>query len=158
MIKGSKGAALGMTLLWDAETPEEEERYRRIIEDRVKHSPFYELLGMEVVKLALGKAILRIKAGPHHCDENGCVHPGVVFALADASSGVAMATRIPRGSRRVVTVEMKANFIAPAGKGELIATGEVLQTDEDIAVSEAEVRDEDGRLLARSMATFMVIR
>jgi uncharacterized protein (TIGR00369 family) len=113
---------------------------------------------MEVAKLAPGKAKLRIKAGPNHCDENGNVHLGVVFALADASSGVDMATGIPHGSRRVVTVEMKANFIAPAGEGELIGTGEVLQADEDIAVSEAEVRDKAGNLLATSMATFMVIR
>ena len=138
-------------------TLELEERFEKIIEDRVKNSPFYELLGMGVTGLSPGEAELRIAAGPHHCDENGSVHPGVIFALADASSGVAMATLIPRGSRRVVTVEMKANFIAPAGEGELTATGKVLYEGGDIAVSEAEVSDEDGNLLARSMATFMII-
>lgn len=149
---------MGEGTLWDAATPEEEERYKRIVEDRVKHSPFYELLGMEVVGLALGEARLRIDAGPRHCGEDGKVHPGVVFALADAASGVAMATRIPRGSRRVVTVEMKANFIAPPGQGQLTGTGKVIQAGEDIAVSEAEVRNGAGDLLATSMATFMIIR
>ncbi len=144
-------------MLWDAATLEEEERYKRIIEDRVRHSPFYELMGMEVTKLAPGMAELRIEAGLHHCDEGGKVHPGVVFALADASSGVAMATLVPYGSRRVVTVEMKANFIAPAGEGMLTGSGQVLQSGEDIAVSEAEVRDGGGRLVARSMATFMKV-
>ncbi len=146
------------TMLWGAANPEEEERYKRIIEDRVKHSPFYALMGMEVIGLAPGKARLRIDAGPHHCDEKGDVHPGVVFALADAASGVAMATLVPYGSRRVVTVEMKANFIAPSGEGEIVGAGEVLQADEEIAVSTAEVRDEAGDLLATSMATFMTIR
>lgn len=144
--------------LWDAKDAEEEERFKRIVEDRVKHSPFYAHIGMEVIGLAPGEACLKVGAGPQHCDESGEVHPGVVFALADAASGVAMATQVPHGSRRVVTVEMKANFLAPAGRGGLIATGKVLQTDEDIAVSEAEVRDEVGNLVATSMATFMIIR
>lgn len=148
---------MGEKMLWDAASPEEEENYKRIIEDRVRHSPFYELLGMEVVRLARGKAVLRIKAGPGHCDEAGKIHPGVIFALADASSGVAMATLVPYGSRRVVTVEMKANFLDRAGQGELIGSGEILEEDGDIAVSEAEVHDEGGRLLARSMATFIKV-
>jgi uncharacterized protein (TIGR00369 family) len=148
----------GGVFLWDAKDAEEEGRFKRIVEDRVKHSPFYALIGMEVVGLAPGEARLRVGAEPYHCDETGEVHPGVVFALADAASGVAMATQVPHGSRRVVTVEMKANFLSPAGQGELTATGKVLQASEDIAISEAEVRDEAGRLLATSMATFMIIR
>ncbi|MBN2027639.1 MAG: PaaI family thioesterase [Actinobacteria bacterium] len=144
-------------MLWDATSPEEEENYKRIIEDRVRHSPFYELLGMKVVRLAPGKATLRLVAGPDHCDESGKVHPGVIFALADASSGVAMATLVPYGSRRVVTVEMKANFLQPASRGELTGSGEVLEADGDVAVSEAEVRDERGDPVARSIATFMKI-
>ncbi len=107
----------GSVFLWDAKDEEEEGRFKKIVEDRVKHSPFYALIGMEVVGLAPGEARLRVGAGPHHCDEGGEVHPGVVFALADAASGVAMATQVPHGSRRVVTVEMKANFLAPAGQG-----------------------------------------
>jgi len=144
-------------MLWDAASPEEEENFKRIIESRIKHSPFYQLMGMEVVRMAPGKATLRLKARSHHCGEDGKVHPGVIFALADASCGVAMATLVPYGAKRIVTVEMKANFLAPAGEGELTGTGEILEADGDIAVSEAEVRDERGNLVARSIATFMKI-
>jgi uncharacterized protein (TIGR00369 family) len=148
----------GSVFLWDAKDDEEEGRFKKIVEDRVKHSPFYAHIGMEVIGLAPGEARLKVGAGLHHCDEKGEIHPGVVFALADAASGVAMATQVPHGSRRVVTVEMKANFLAHAGQGELFGTGRVLQADEDIAVSEAEVRDRAGNLLATSMATFMIVR
>ena len=120
--------------LWGAETPEEEERYKKIIDDRVRNSPFYMLIGMEVIGLAPGEARLRIKTGPQLHDEDGWVHPGVIFGLADASSGVAMATMVPRGSRRIVTVEMKANFIAPVKSGELTGIGKVLESDEELTV------------------------
>lgn len=163
-MSGNPGGTDGLSgepaggFLWDAASEEEEALFRKIVEDRVKHSPYYALVGMEVAGLARGEARIRVDAGPRHCDESGSVHPGVVFSLADAASGVAMATCIPRGSRRVVTVEIKANFIAPAGRGELTAAGKVLHAGGDVAVSEAQVRDGAGNLLATSMATFMILR
>jgi hypothetical protein len=32
--------------LWGAETQEEEEIYKKIVDDRVRNSPFYKLIGM----------------------------------------------------------------------------------------------------------------
>ena len=133
------------------------EGFREIIEDRAKHAPFYRLLGMEVAGLERGCALISLEAGSDHLDERGVVHPGVVFALADAASGVSLATLFHRGSRRVVTVEMKVNFVAPAGKGTLTGRGRVVAEDGDMAVCEAEVLDGGGALVAVSMATFMKV-
>ncbi|NPV59599.1 MAG: PaaI family thioesterase [Actinobacteria bacterium] len=138
--------------------PELDDGFREIIEDRAKHAPFYRLMGMEVAALWRGGALIRLEAGPAHLDESGSVHPGVIFALADAASGVSLATMFHRGSRRVVTVEMKVNFVAPAGEGALMGRGRVVAEDGEVAVCEAEVRDEKDVLVARSMATFMKVR
>jgi uncharacterized protein (TIGR00369 family) len=143
--------------LWDAATAEEEELYKSIVEDRVKHSPYYELLGMEVIGLAPGEARLRIATGPHLHDDDGLVHKGVLFSLADASSGVAMTTIVSRGSRRVATVEIKANFLASVKDGVITATGRVIAHDGGLAISEAEIRDEKDVLLAKGMATFIIL-
>ncbi len=134
-----------------------EEGFREIIEDRARHAPFYRLLGMQVAELSRGGAVIRLRADTGHMDENGHVHPGVVFALADAASGVSLATLFRRGSRRVVTVEMKVNFLAPAGAGTLTGRGRVVAEDGEVAVCEAEVRDAAGALVALSMATFMKV-
>lgn len=136
----------------------QEDGFREIIEDRARHSPFYRLLGMEVAGLSRGGATIALEAGPGHLDETGTVHPGVIFAMADAASGVALATLFHRGSRRVVTVEMKVNFVAPAGEGRLTARGRVVAEDGEVAVCESEVRDERGAQVALSMATFMKVK
>lgn len=99
-----------------------------------------------------------MKAGIKLHNTGGIVHGGAIAALADASAGVALATLIPRGSRRTVTVEQKVNFMAPVHRGDLTGYGKVLRKREDIAVSESEVRDEEGNLVAKSMATFMIIK
>ena len=152
----SKGAGKVPRREMDA-PPAFDDRFREIIEDRAKHAPFYRLLGMEVEELALGSAAISLKAESRHLDEGGSVHPGVIFALADAASGVSLATLLHHGSRRVVTVEMKVNFLAPAGQGTLMGRGRVVAEDEGVAVCEAEVRDGRDALIARSMATFMKI-
>ncbi|MFW6113992.1 MAG: PaaI family thioesterase [Actinomycetota bacterium] len=144
--------------LWGAESPEEEERYQEIIRDRVENSPFYMLLGLEVVGLAPGEARIKLKAGDKLHNTGGIVHGGAIAALADASAGVALATLIPRGSRRTVTVEQKVNFMAPVRQGDLTGFGKVVRKGEDIAVSESEVYGEEGNMVAMSMATFMIIK
>jgi uncharacterized protein (TIGR00369 family) len=140
-----------------AGTAELEDRYKKIIEDRVSGAPFYELLGLSVEKLAQGEAQLKMKASARLHNTTGIVHGGAIAALADASSGVAMATLIPGGSRRIITVEQKVNFISPAREGDLVGTGKVLWSEGDIAVSEAEIRDDEGNLVAKSIATHMLI-
>lgn len=137
---------------------EMEERFRRIVEDRVHHSPYYLLLGMEVVDLEPGRATLRITVDSSRLHPEGYVLPGMIFSLADASSGVAMATLQDLGSRRVVTVEMKVNFLKPARCTELTGRGEVLYLEEDTAVVEAEVVDSTGEAVARSLATVMILQ
>ena len=134
----------------------EEERLKRIIEDRMSNAPFYELLGLSVERLAQGEAQIKMKASRRLHNTIGIVHGGAIAALADASSGVAMATLIPGGSRRIITVEQKVNFIAPVREGDLIGTGTVLWSEGDIAVSEAEIRDGEGNLVAKSIATHML--
>lgn len=141
-----------------APTPEEEERFKKIIDDRVNASPFYRLLGLEVVGLAPGEARIRMKAGPHLHNTTGIVHGGAIAALADASSGVAMTTRVPRGSRRIITVEQKVNFIAPVREGDLTGIGKVVQGEGEITVSESEIFDHEGKLVAKSIATHMLLR
>lgn len=138
-------------------TEEQKRRFEQIVKDRVKEAPFYELLGLSVEGLDEGEARIKMKADSHLHNTSGIVHGGAIAALADASSGVAMATIIPGGSRRIITVEQKVNFISPARKGDLFGTGTVIWHEGDMAVSEAEIRNEDGDLVAKSIATHMLI-
>ncbi|MEJ5186304.1 MAG: PaaI family thioesterase [Candidatus Geothermincolales bacterium] len=136
-----------------------QERFRSIIEDRARHSPYYQLLGMRVLELAPGESRIGLELEDHHRDERGLVHPGVIFSLADACSGVALATLLPRGSRRVITIELKCDFLELEAEGTLFGWGRVVEgrTGERTAVSSSEIRDDRGRLLACGLATFMIL-
>lgn len=134
-----------------------QQRVEEIVRDRARHSPYYLLLGMRVKELRLGRSILELEMRPHHLNEKGQVHPGVIFSLADAAAGVAAMTLVPGGSRRVVTVEMKLNYIHGRAVGELIALGKVVSENWPSIISEVDVVGRYGELLAKGMSTFLVV-
>ncbi len=143
--------------IWGFKTKEQEEDFKRIIHERLTQAPFYQHMGLSVIGLGPGEALLKMRANPYLCDESGKVEKGAIASLADAASGVSVATVFPGSSRRIVTVEQKISFMAPVTRGELTAAGKVLFADDNIVVSEATVQDLNGKIAAKSLATFMVI-
>ena len=139
------------------ELTEAEERLRRVAEERMKAAPFYRLLGFEVIRLKEGEAHIGLKVGPHLHNTSGIVHGGAISALCDAAAGVAIATIVESEQKRVITLEQKVNFISPAREGYLKAIGRVVHGGLRIWVSEAEVFDDSGKLIAKSIATDIVL-
>ncbi len=136
--------------------PQERDRFEEIRRQRSLGSPYYRLLGMELVELERGACRFRLRAEEKLHNLGGVVHGGALASVADAAMGVALATLTDPRSERPVTVELKINFIAPVAEGELEARGRVLERGRTVAVGEAEVSGADGRLLAKAMGTFVI--
>ncbi|MBU1670938.1 MAG: PaaI family thioesterase [Actinobacteria bacterium] len=141
---------------WEAAGPEEEDRYREIIRDRVENSPFYQHMGLRVTGLGPGRATFEMPAGRHLWNVGGIVHGGAITSIADAAAGVALATVLDARTERPVTIELKLNFCAPVREGTLEARGRVVQKGKRIAVSDVEVTEGE-RLIAKGLATYMII-
>jgi uncharacterized protein (TIGR00369 family) len=142
--------------VWGACTPEEEERYKAIIRDRVHNSPFYKHMGLEVTGLGCGWSTFKMDAGEQLYNVRGIVHGGAVTSIADAASSVALATLLEKGRELPITVELKINFCSPANAGVIEARGQVVQKGSRIAVCEVDVTQED-RLVAKGISTYMVL-
>ena len=142
--------------VWGACTQEEEERYKEIIRERVESSQFYRHMGLEVTGLGSGWSTFRMEAGPHLYNVGGIVHGGAVMSIADAASGVALATLLEKGTERPITIELKINFCSPATAGAVEARGSVVQKGSRIAVCEVEVTQQE-RLVAKGISTYMII-
>jgi uncharacterized protein (TIGR00369 family) len=142
--------------VWGACSSEEEERYKTIIRERVEHSPFYKHMGLEVTGLGCGWSTFRLEASEKLYNIGGIVHGGAIMSIADAASGVALATQLEAGLQRPITVELKINFCTPATAGTIEAHGSVVQKGGRIAVCEVEVTQEE-RLVAKALSTYMII-
>jgi uncharacterized protein (TIGR00369 family) len=144
--------------LWDeTASAEEEDRYREIIRERVENSPFYQLIGMEITGLGPGWATFKMPTGKHLLNIGGIVHGGAITSIADAASGVALATQLEKSTERPITIELKINFCAPVVEGLIEARGSVVQKGGRIAVCEVEVTESE-RLVAKGISTYMILR
>ncbi len=121
-----------------------------------KEMPFYKHLGINLRNLGPGRAEIEVKVGKHLTQSGGVAHGGVAAALVDSAVGLALCTML-RSRELITTVELKVNFIAPAKPGLLRASGNILHKGKRIAVGEAEVRDSSRMLVAKGLATYIIL-
>lgn len=119
--------------------------------------PIAQLLGMRVVSAGEGRATAEMHAGDRHWNPMGGVHGGVFCDLADAAMGIAYATTLGEGER-FTTVELKINFLRPMREGRLTAEGYVVSRGKKMGLVECEVKDAEGRLVAKAGSTCLTIR
>ena len=84
---------------------------------------FRELLKIEVDDRMEDGARLKLRATSEHLNPGGSVHGGAIATLIDTAMGEAVATSPDRDIP--VTLEIKLNYLEPAGPGVLIATARV---------------------------------
>jgi uncharacterized protein (TIGR00369 family) len=108
------------------------------VRDSLHRQTFMTLIGAEAVDIASGRVVLELPYRADLCQQNGFVHAGVVASVADSACGYAALTTMPRGSD-VLSVEFKANLLAPARGDCFRATGTVVKAGRTLTVCQAEV-------------------
>jgi acyl-CoA thioesterase len=122
-----------------------------------RHVPFLELLEIRPVSAGPGRAEFEMTVAERHLRTLGLLHGGVMAAFLDTALGYAAVTTAPE-QHYVVTMQLNANFIRPAWRGETLrAVGEIVHTGRQTAVARGEVRTADGKLVAAGSATFMYL-
>ncbi len=130
---------------------------RKIMEFGESRIPFWNVFGMRIEDVGKGWARLAVAYQPQMTNANGVAHGAVAFALADSAVGTALAGLLAPGER-ISTVEMKINYIRPFKSGRITAEARIAHRGVQTAVGEAEVRDADGQLMAKALATYAIFQ
>jgi uncharacterized protein (TIGR00369 family) len=120
-------------------------------------APVGKLVGFRPTSIEHGKAVFELEAGPQHANPMGTLHGGIICDIADAAMGTAYASVLDQGES-FTTLELKINFLRPFWSGKLVATGRVIKSGKTIGLTECDVTDAEGRLVARAMSTCMTLR
>lgn len=86
----------------------------------------------------------------------GSLHGGILCDIADAAMGIAFASTLAAGES-FTTVELKINFLRPVREAQLRAEGRVIQRGRTVGYLECDVTDENGKLIAKSNSTCLVL-
>jgi acyl-CoA thioesterase len=104
-------------------------------------------------------SLLRIKLGDKHKNLWGSVHGGVVASLVDAACGLSVIPFLKDGET-MVTVVMQVQYFAPAhiGSGDLIGRGKVVNCGRHLISAEAEIFNEEEKLVAKGVSILKILR
>ena len=120
--------------------------------------PYVKDLGLELVSGAGGRSRVELKVLPRHLNGWGGVHGGVTMTVLDVAMAMAARSLEPDG-RGVLTIEMKTSFIQTGPpEGTVVATGVCVHRSTGMAFCEAELRDDQDRIVACASGTFKFLR
>lgn len=123
-------------------------------ERRLTGRGFGELLGVRLDRLEEGACRIRLPYRPEFSRGDGVVHGGVIATLIDTADTVAAwsCADLPAEARGA-TVALAVNYLEGARSCDLIAWGRVVRRGRTITVSDVEVRDPEGLLIAKGPVT-----
>ena len=131
--------------------------YIKRIREIVTTSPYFELLSMELVDVGLGYSSLEIDVARKHLQPFGMVHGGVFSSIIDAAAFWAVYPGIEDPAAGMTTVDLKLNYLAPAASGKLIARGREIKLGRTLGYAEAQVVDQDEKILAHGTSTVIIL-
>jgi uncharacterized protein (TIGR00369 family) len=117
--------------------------------------PFTQWMGVEYLIDESGLRRLALILGPTHMSRADRVHGGVLFSLLDTALGGAVVNALPQG-KGCATLEIKINYFRPIQHGRVVAEGRLVNLSRSTAYAEGEVRNEEGKMLAKASGTFFV--
>ena len=118
---------------------------------------FNRLIGLEPVEAGEGRALVRLPFSDQLLQSMGLMHGGAIFSAADFASGMAAHTMLGP-EEKCVTLEMKINYIAAVTGEDCLAEARVAHKGRSSIVVECDVKTAAGQLVAKTLATFFVLR
>ena len=119
--------------------------------------PFGRRLGIELVSASPEEVVTRLAWAEDLCTSGGLMHGGALMGLADSGGGLLAFLNLPEGARGTATIESKTNFFAGLRDGAATATSRPLHRGRTTIVVETDVRNDDGRHLARVTQTQAIL-
>jgi uncharacterized protein (TIGR00369 family) len=128
-----------------------------LVRGEVPQPPVAQLVGFALTAVGEGRARIELEAGPQHTNPRGTLHGGILCDIADAAMALAYSTTLAE-SESFTTLELKINFLKPIWNAKLTAEGKVVKRGRTVGLTECDVTDEQGSLVARASSTCMTLR
>ena len=119
------------------------------------NSDFNHFVGIEIDKTRDGVSELVLDVDERHMSAAERVHGGVFFTMIDTAMGGAIVSTLDDG-QGCATVEAKINYFRPVQRGRVRVVARCANKTRRTAYAEAEIRDDEDRLICKATGTFML--
>ena len=131
-------------------TDKELERIHRAFA-RVRYA---NLIGIKLEKVERGNATVCFEDVESLKQNADVVHGGAIASLIDTAMAFAIIPFLEEG-QSATTVDLTIHFLRPITKGKATATANVIRVGRKIITASAEVFDENGKLVATALTTYI---
>jgi len=120
-------------------------------------NPFFCLMGIDVVSVEPGKAVLKMEVRPDMHNGVGWMQGGILAAIADEAMALALYPLLSK-TEGIATISESTSFIKGTRDGFIIAEGKVIKKGRRVAFAESEVYtgNDERIMLSRTSAAFAV--
>lgn len=130
------------------------EEQKRKAAEAIRQIPFPAMLGFELVDLKFGEAILKVQMRDELKQPYGVMHGGAIASLIDTAMAFACVTCLAEGEQ-TTTVDLTVHYLRPHTDGEAVCTAKIERAGRRILTVSAEVKNEQGKLIATALSTYM---
>jgi uncharacterized protein (TIGR00369 family) len=132
-----------------------------ILRERMREQinpPLSRMFGLRVEMVEEGAVTLCMPASRWLVSGLGTIYGGVLATLAEYASSAAVLSVNPAATA-FAPMDLKVNFLRPAlpGDGELSATAKIVHKGRTIAIVNCDVRNPDGKLVAMSNESVLIL-
>jgi uncharacterized protein (TIGR00369 family) len=132
------------------------DQLRAMLAGKTPSCPLNHLVGLKLMEVGAGEATFTMPASPWLASPQGAIPVGALAILADAPLGCAIQTALPPGTG-YTTSELSLRVVRPAQVGTLLtAKGRLVHAGRRVALSEAMIEDDAGRLIAHGSSLCFV--
>lgn len=125
------------------------ELLQRVVDGLYPAPPIAAVMNFTVTEVEEGRVVFRGVPSGRHLNPLGTVHGGWAATILDSALGCAVHSTLGKGEA-YTTAEFKVNLTRPItpDTGEVVCEGKVIHKGRTLAVSEATLKDGNGKLLA----------
>lgn len=122
--------------------------------DRVAYE---NTLGLRLVKRHRDRVTLEVPIRPDILNGNGVMHGGVLASVADEAAWHVILHALGMKDRNMTTSELKINYLRPIAGKKVIARGYVVKIGKTLCVTRIDLMDENKKLGALAIVTYMLL-
>ena len=137
-------------------TPDLNDEQRRRVEDLRDAVPFLKLLGIEAEHVGPGTATLLLPVRDELTRNDRIIHGGAIASVIDSAFAFAIIPILAE-NERTVTVDLTIHYLRPLSGGVAKAIARVIRAGRRVITVSAELFDENEKLAATALSTYLRI-
>lgn len=129
----------------------------RIRSGEIYLNPFLGFMGIIVEEIGDGYARFSMPLRREFMQVNGVMQGGLLVAMADETIAHAIMS-VLNPEDNIATIELKNNFLATVREGTVTSEATVFKKGRTLIVGDSIVSDDNGKIITRTTATFLICR